>query len=112
MEILLYASASRQIAEAIRLVGMTPETERIAVLLVGQSEEEVSGAADVLRRMLNQTNDDALVDAWSTVRIENVLTLFRITSKELKATLRKNEARTQAVERLAIERSAMLTVRK
>ncbi len=112
MEILLYVSASRQIAEAIRLVGISSETKRIAVLSVGNTKEEVSGTAAVLNRMLNHTNSDALVDVWSNARIENVLSLFHIGCKELKATLRKNEPRPQAVERLAIERSALLTVRK
>ena len=112
MEILLYVSASRQIAEAIRLVGMSSETNKIAVLSVGETEDELSGTAAVLNRTLNQTNNDALVEVWSTARIENVLSLFQIGAKEIKATLRKNESKTQAVERLAIERSALLTVRK
>jgi tRNA threonylcarbamoyladenosine modification (KEOPS) complex Cgi121 subunit len=112
MEILLYVSASRQIAEAIRLVGMSSETNRIAVLSVGETKDELSGTAAVLNRTLNQTNNDALVEVWSTARIENVLSLFEIGGKEFKATLRKNESKTQALERLAIERSALLTVRK
>jgi tRNA threonylcarbamoyladenosine modification (KEOPS) complex Cgi121 subunit len=112
MEILLYVSTSRQIAEAIRLVGMSSDTNRIAVISVGKTKEELSGTAAVLNRMLNQKNSDALVDVWSTARIENVRSLFQIGSKELKATLRKKESRSQAVERLAIERSALLTVRK
>ena len=112
MEILLYVSASRQIAEAIRLVGMSSETNKIAVLSVGETKDELSGTAAVLNRTLNQTNNDALVEVWSTARIENVLSLFQIGTKEIKATLRKNESKLQAVERLAIERSALLTVRK
>ena len=112
MEILLYVSASRQISEAIRLVGMSSKTEKITAISVGNTREELAGTASVLSRMLNQINDDALLDVWSTTRVENVLSLFQIDTKELKATLRKNESKTQAVERLAIERSALLTVRK
>lgn len=112
MEILLYVSTSRQIAGAIRLVGMSSATKRIAVLSVGKTKEELAGTAAVLNRMLNQINNDALLDVWSTVRMENVLSLFQIGSKELKATLRENDSKPQAVERLAIERSALLTVRK
>jgi tRNA threonylcarbamoyladenosine modification (KEOPS) complex Cgi121 subunit len=112
MEILLYVSASRQIAEAIRLVGMSSQTKRIAVLSVGKTKEELSGTAAVLSRTLDQTNSDALVDVWSTTRTENVRSLFQIGPKELKSTLRRKESTSQAVERLAIERSALLTVRK
>ena len=112
MEILLYVSASRQIAEAIRFVGVSSNTKRIAVLTVGKTEEELSGIAAGLDRRLNQANNDALVDVWSTARIEKVLALFDIGSKELRASLRRNESRPQAIERLAIERSALLTVRR
>jgi hypothetical protein len=41
-----------------------------------------------------------------------VLSLLDIGPKELKSILRENEPREQAVERLAIERSALLTVKK
>jgi tRNA threonylcarbamoyladenosine modification (KEOPS) complex Cgi121 subunit len=112
MEILLYVSANRQITEAIRLVGMTANTKRIGVILVGKTEDEVSSASELLSQILEQKSNDELLDYWSDERTENVLSLFEIGSKELKATLRKNEAKTEAVERLAIERSALLTVRK
>ena len=112
MEILLYVSASRQIAEAIRLVGVSSKTKKIAALSVGRSKDELSGTAAMLNRMLNQTNNDSQVDAWSTARVENVLSLYQISARELRATIRKNESKQQAVERLAIERSALLTIRK
>ena len=112
MEILLFVSANRQITEAIRLVGITSDTKTVAVILVGKTEEEVLGATESLCQTLDQKSNDGLIDHWSAERIQNVLSLFEIGSKELRATLRKNEAKAQAVERLAIERSARLTVRK
>jgi KEOPS complex subunit Cgi121 len=112
MEILLYVSAKRQITEAIRLVGITSDTKRIAVIVLGRTEEEVLGAAAVLSQILEQTSNDELIDYWPAERIQNVLSIFAIGSKELRATLRKNEVKAEAVERLAIERSALLTIRK
>jgi tRNA threonylcarbamoyladenosine modification (KEOPS) complex Cgi121 subunit len=112
MEILLFVSANRQIDEAIRLVGMTPDTKKTAAVLVAESEKEASGAAELLSQVLKQNSSDALLDHWSTERIENVLSLYGIGSKELKAALRNSEPKAQAIERLAIERSALLTVRK
>jgi tRNA threonylcarbamoyladenosine modification (KEOPS) complex Cgi121 subunit len=112
MEILLFASANRQIDEAIRLVGMTPNTKKTAVVLVARSEKEASEAAGLLSQILKQNSTDALVDNWSAKRIRNVLSLFGIGSKELKAATRKNELKARVIERLAIERSALLTVRR
>jgi len=69
-------------------------------------------AAKSLARILNQKSDDDLIDNWSPDRIRNVQSIFEIRDMELKATLRAGEARTKAIERLATERSALLTVRK
>jgi tRNA threonylcarbamoyladenosine modification (KEOPS) complex Cgi121 subunit len=112
MEILLFISANRQINEAVRRVGITPETRKTAAVLVAPSDEEALGAAHLLSEILKLKSSDELMDQWSIERIENVLSLYGIGSKELKATLKKNEAKEQALERLAIERSALLTVRK
>jgi len=112
MEILLYVSANKQINEAIRHIGMTADTARVAAILVGKNKEETLVVANLLSQILQQKSNDDLIDQWSSERIENVLSLFDIGPKELKATLRESEPREQAVERLAIERSALLAVRK
>lgn len=112
MEILLYVAANRQIGEAIKRVGIASDTTEVAALLIGPTKEEINAAVQLLSQMLNQTSDDQLVDRWSEERIQNVLSAFEIGPKELVATLRKNETTTQAIERLAIERSAILAIRK
>jgi tRNA threonylcarbamoyladenosine modification (KEOPS) complex Cgi121 subunit len=112
MEILLFVSANRQINEALRLVGVTPNTRKTAALLVAGSEEETSGAAELLSEVLKQNSNDTLMEDWSAERTKNILFLYGIGPKELKATIRNNESKAQAIERLAIERSALLTVRK
>ena len=112
LEMLLYIAADRQISEALRHVGITPATERVAAILVGKVKDEVSDAALLLAQILHQKGDDTVVDDWSPDRTKNVLSIFRIGSKELKATMRAKEAKTEAIERLATERSALLTIRK
>lgn len=112
MEMLLYMAADRQIGEAIRHVGISPTTGKVAAILVGKVKDEVSDAALLLAQILHQKSDDKLVDDWSPDRSKNVLAIFQIGSEELKATLRAKEAKIEAIERLAIERSALLTVRK
>lgn len=65
-----------------------------------------------MSQLLKQPTDDALVDQWTPARIELVRSTFGIGEKELRATLGQYENVEAAVERLAIERSAMLTIRK
>jgi tRNA threonylcarbamoyladenosine modification (KEOPS) complex Cgi121 subunit len=112
MEMLLYIAANRQISEAIRLVGITSETKRITAILIGKTEQGVSEAAGLLCNVLKQNGSDSLVETWSVERIRNVRSIYGIGPKELKATLRANERPAEAVERLAIERSALLTIGK
>lgn len=111
MELLLYISGNRQINEALTRVGVTSETNRTAVLAVGSSSNQVSATADYLEQMLGQHGRDDLLDDWSPSRIENVRSGFEIGDKEVKATSRTKELLTSAIERLAIERSAMLALR-
>jgi tRNA threonylcarbamoyladenosine modification (KEOPS) complex Cgi121 subunit len=112
MEILLYVAANRQIGEALKNVGVTAETRKVAAIVVSKSREQVLNPAGALREMLKKEESDQLVDKWDHERIEHVRSALGIGDKEIRATLRKNEDTAKAVERLAIERSAMLTIKK
>jgi tRNA threonylcarbamoyladenosine modification (KEOPS) complex Cgi121 subunit len=112
MEILLYVSANRQINEAIRRVGITADTQEIAAVAVGPSREAVIAAADLFEQLLGIKSADELLDSWPTNRIESIQQSFGITPSEISATLRKGEGICESIERLAIERSALLTVKK
>ena len=112
MEILLYVSANRQIAEALARVGVTSETEKIAALVVGSVAEEVSATGTFLGNAIKRANADRLLDEWSDARIRNVRASLDIRDKELNAILEEDEESVKGIERLAIERSALLAVKK
>jgi len=112
MEILLYIAANRQIGEAIRRAGISPTTKRTVAVLVGTSKDELTKAIGLLEETIGVKCEDTLVDDWPQDRIKIVQGAFEIGPKELKATLRANETKATAIERLAIERSALLTIRK
>ncbi len=111
MELLLYISGNGQINEALTRVGITSETNRTAALAVGSSSDQVSTTGNYLEQLFSQHARDDLLDDWSPSRIQNVRSGFQIGDKELKAIIRKKETITSAIERLAIERSAMLALR-
>jgi tRNA threonylcarbamoyladenosine modification (KEOPS) complex Cgi121 subunit len=112
MEILLYISGNGQINEALKRVGVTSGTRRTAALAVGGSSRQVSDAGAFLVQALGQGNQDELLDDWPPERVEKVRSVFEIGDKEVKAVIRKSELVTSAIERLAIERSALVAVRK
>jgi tRNA threonylcarbamoyladenosine modification (KEOPS) complex Cgi121 subunit len=112
MELLLYISAEKQIVKALKQVGVTPETNRTAAVAVGNSRDRVREVASFLSTALGQASQDELLDDWQRQRTKSVRTAFDIGEKELKAILRNNETEWMAIERLAVERSAMLAAKK
>ena len=112
MEILLFISGTRQISEAVKRVGITSETTRTAVLSVLSVDAEQSKLANFLGEIFNANDDDSLLDMWTSLRRSTVIRTFGIGDKELKAALRNDEMPEKAIERLAIERSAMLSIAK
>ena len=112
MEILLYVAANRQIGEALKIVGVTAETRNVAAIAEGESKGEVLEAAVAFRELLKIAENDELLDKWDEKRLNHVRSVFRIGDEEIRATLRKSEEVTKAVERLTIERSAMLAIKK
>ena len=112
MELLLYISGQKQITEALGRIGVTPQTRRVAALAVGDSDEQVSAVAKFLADILGQGYDDQLLDDWPQTRTENVRSGYDIGDKELMAVVQEKEPLTRAMERLAVERSAMLAARK
>ena len=111
MELLLYISGNKQINEALTRVGVTSETKRTAAVAVGSSNNQVSATGNYLEQVLGRHGRDDLLDDWPRSRIENVRSAFEIGDKELKAIIRGKEPITNAIERLALERSAMLALR-
>jgi tRNA threonylcarbamoyladenosine modification (KEOPS) complex Cgi121 subunit len=110
MEVLLFVSGTRQISEAIKRVGITCKTVRTAVLSVLPAATDQLRVADSLAEIFREKDDDSLLDKWTNLRKARVLRTFEIGDKELKAAMRDGEVTEKAIERLAIERSAMLTI--
>jgi tRNA threonylcarbamoyladenosine modification (KEOPS) complex Cgi121 subunit len=111
METLLFVSGTRQITEALERVGISKRTARSAVLVIAPSDEVIMSVANLLIEKFNRKDDDRLLDIWTKQRRVSVQRVFGIGMKELKATCGSGEVG-RAIEKLAIERSAMLAVAK
>ena len=112
MEILLFISGTRQITEAIKRVGVTPKTSRTAALCLLPKNSDQTQVTTLLTEIFRVMDEDSLLDKWTSLRRSKVIRTFGIGDKELKATRREGETVEKAIERLAIERSAMLTIAK
>jgi KEOPS complex subunit Cgi121 len=62
IEILLYASAQRQIKRAMDMIGIKPGMSRVAVLVLAENEEKASAALETICGILSAERDDAVLD--------------------------------------------------
>ena len=101
MEIMLYASGSRQIEKALDL-GVKNGENRVAIVLVGENVPD-EAAFDIMT-LLN--SEDASIVDYSDRKKEDLLKLFNITAAELEA------VGEDKIPELVLERVALVDVMK
>lgn len=107
IEVLLYASCQDQIARAFAILGISPSTERVALLLMVDSPELAEPAFERASRLLGDEDDSVLrVDAE---KFKELRLVYSVSNLELEAVGGKRRA---ALARLLIEKGALLPVRR
>lgn len=105
IEAILYASCQRQIGRALEMVGVGPETSRVAVLYFGQEAENFF---NMIGRLLGWTRDDGLLEGWAE-RLEELEKIYKVSKIELKATMEALDVEeAEAFLRLLWERMGLL----
>ncbi len=107
METLLYASAQRQIKEAVKLMGIKPNTDRVAVLILADTQQQVSEALKIVSQLLGGRQDDSVVDLTDE-KTAGLCRFFKISNLELKAKAEGEGGKKQALTDLVIEHMALL----
>ncbi|MBS7636526.1 hypothetical protein KEJ37_04195 [Candidatus Bathyarchaeota archaeon] len=110
VEMLLYASAQRQIRKAMNLIGIKSDSKVIAAIIVGEREEDVEEALQAISRIVGGRRDDAVLKL-SRKKIETIRKAFEISDLELEAVM-KGKNLDQALINLVIERVALLAIER
>jgi len=110
VEILLYASAQRQIRKAVNLLGIKSNSKAIAVFVVGEGAKDVEAALEVISEIVGGRRDDTVLEL-SREKIEAIRRVFEISDAELEAVMRGNNLE-QAIIDLIIERGALLAIER
>jgi tRNA threonylcarbamoyladenosine modification (KEOPS) complex Cgi121 subunit len=110
METLLYASAQHQIRKATEILGVRPDTPRIAILIIGEKPETVKSALMTISNQLRRKNDETVLEL-TREKAANLQTLFGISDNELK-TVAKGQRLDEALVDLIIERMALLATER
>ena len=111
IETLLYASAQRQIKEAVKLLGIKLDCHSVAVLILAESQQKTALILKTVSELLNGEPDDKVLELTSE-KIEGVKKLFRISKMELEAELEKKGLEAKALTDLVIEHVALLAIQR
>ncbi len=109
VEVVLYASAQRQISRAINALGVKVGCRNVAVVVVGNASLTVESVLRLVSQKLSKESDDRVLEL-STKKIRNIRAAFKITDEELQV-VAKNGDLNRALVDLVIERMALLSTR-
>jgi tRNA threonylcarbamoyladenosine modification (KEOPS) complex Cgi121 subunit len=107
MEVMLYASAQRQIRKAIDFMGVKCASANVAVVIMGENADSVKALLSAVSKRVGEEPDDAVLEV-SKEKVQDIREAFGITETELETVMEKNNG-TQALVDLVIERMALLS---
>lgn len=111
IEILLYASAQRQIKEAVRLIGIKQSTRKVAVVILAETSKQAPTILRVVSRLLRGKRDDSVIDL-ADEKLGELRKLFRISDAELEAKVARRGSEKHALTDLVIEHMALLVAQR
>jgi tRNA threonylcarbamoyladenosine modification (KEOPS) complex Cgi121 subunit len=111
MELLLYVSCQRQIAKAIKLLGVDSKDSRIALVALSDSKDAILELDRRARLIVSGEQDDNLIEIGSKQKMAQLQRSYGVTSGQMEAARFEGETDPSILKRLIIERSALLDIR-
>ncbi len=106
MEVMLYASAQRQIRKAIQLIGIKRCSENVAVVIIGLNLDSIRAVLSTISNFFRSEPDETVLELTEK-KIKRIRKAFKICDEELEAVNKKNVEK--ALVNLVIERTALLS---
>ena len=108
MEVMLYASAQRQIRKAIQLIGVKRGyPASIVVVIIGDDEADVGAELTRISKCLDKVPDDSILEL-SVFKAQSIRQAFDVSSRELETVIGKDKGE-RALVNIVIERMALLS---
>lgn len=111
VEILLYASAQRQIKKAVELLGMKPSSSNVAVTVLAETELKANKTLETISNMISGKCDDSVLELTNE-KFDDIKDLFGISEPELNARLESKGLERKALTDLVIEHVALLAIQR
>ncbi len=109
VETMLYASAQRQIQRAIEHIGIKPQSQNMAVLIVGEDQTQIAAQLRALSDYLGCVPDESVLQLTAD-KVAKIRSAFQITDEELATQNRDNPER--AIVDLVVEHIALLATQQ
>jgi len=111
METLLYASAQHQIKDAVKLLGIKPNSTHVALVVLAETQNQADAVLEAVSRLLNAERDDSVLE-FSDEKVAGLKRLFHISELELEAKTERRGAEKQVLLDLVIEHMALLATER
>jgi len=106
VEILLYASAQRQIKNAIAALGVSSNSKNVAVIAIADNKHVLEGLKTELAGIVDGKLDESVLEEGDQAAVRRI---FGITDDQVRALLRSDVTEREAIAKLVIEKMALLS---
>jgi tRNA threonylcarbamoyladenosine modification (KEOPS) complex Cgi121 subunit len=110
MELLLYLSCQRQIAKAIKFLGVESKDSSIALIALCTSKDAIQELANQAKSVVDGEPDDGQIEIGSKQKIAKLQESYGVTVKEIEAARLEGDTEISFLKRLIVERSAFLDI--
>ena len=107
IEVLLYASCQDQISQALEVVGVGPDTEKLALVVVRDDPGEAEAAFVRAAAILGEADDSVL--ELDETKLREITKVFGVSENELNAVGGRHD---NALTSLLVEKGALLPLRR
>ena len=108
MEILLFASAQRQIRNAIERLGLKESPSEFALVAVSKDRGKLENLLEIALSLTKGKENERTLDNWSKTKIDTLKKVYGISERELAATTSAKMSIEKALKNSIIERMAIL----
>jgi len=111
VEVLLYASAQRQIKKAVHVLGIKPNSSQVALLVLAESKRGLDATLEAVSTLMSGERDDKVLELTDE-KFEGIKRLFGVSDLEIEAKLRGKGLEKEALVNLIIEHVALLATQR
>lgn len=110
LEILVYASAQRQIKNSIEIVGVKQDSKQLVLTAASTDIRELEKLRESILKIEGLHLDNSFLESKNHEILTSIKNIFNISDKEVESIHIKEDSDREVLEKLIIERMALLSV--